>query len=268
MLDVSTDLPGLSFVDLHSHVLPGVDDGPETVDEALAMLRSAADSGTTLIVATPHSDRRKRWDNVDSLRGLCLTLNEELESENVPLTVVLGMEIPVELNTLEQIKKGNALTLNGSAYTLVELPFLQLPIYWEEVLFQIQISGLHPVIAHPERQAQIQETPELLAPAVDRGVLAQVTAGSLVGHFGPQVRKSAETLLKKGLVHVISSDCHRPDGPRGPGLVEGFQAAAKIVGEELALQMASETPRSIVRGDGNPALNPRGDGQPNEGSTR
>ena len=233
---------------MHSHVLPGVDDGPQEWEEAMEMLRRAASGGTSLMVATPHGGSRGRWDKIDSLKHLCQDLNTALELEQVPLTVVLGMESPLELDMVEQIERGVALTINGSDYILVELPFLQLPLYWEEVLFQLQLRGLRPVITHPERQTQVQKNPDLLTGAAGRGILMQVTAGSLVGHFGPVVKKTAEALFKKGLVHVIASDCHGPAGPRGPGLFDGFLATTKLVGQELAMQMFSETPRAIAQG--------------------
>lgn len=238
----------MGFVDLHSHVIPGVDDGPETWEESMEMLRNAARCGTDLIVATPHGGDRGRWDRVDSLERLCRELNEASVQEELPLRVALGMENPIELDVVGQIEKGAALTINSSSYILIELPFSQLPIYWEESLFQLQLQGLRPVIAHPERQAQIQDDPSLLAGAVNRGVLAQVTGGSLVGRFGPKVRKTADTLLKKGLVHIVASDCHGPDGSRGPDLQKAFDAAAKLAGRERAVKMLSETPRAIAHG--------------------
>ena len=210
------------------------------------MLRMAASCGTTLMAATPHGDSRRTWDKVDSLKGMCRDFNKELEREHVPMTLVLGMEVPLELDTVKQIEKGMALTINGSDYILVEIPFLQLPLYWKEVLFQLQLLGLRPIIAHPERQAQIQENPDLLAAAVDRGVFAQVTAGSIAGHFGTRARRTAETLLKRGAVHIIASDCHNADGPRNPDLREGYQAAAKLVGHDAAVQLVSETPWTIA----------------------
>ena len=236
------------FVDVHTHVLPGVDDGPDSWDEAMETLRRVAQGGVSQLVATPHGDGRRRWDTVDSLRTLCGKLNETLQLENVPLNVVLGMENPVELNILEQVEAGSAISLNGSAYILMELPFTLLPMYWEEVLFQIQLAGLRPIIAHPERQAQIQRDPDIVSRAVDRGVLIQVTAGSVVGGFGPEARKSAETLLKRGLVHILASDCHRPEGHRGPDITRGFHSAARLVGQDMAIKMAYETPRAILQG--------------------
>ena len=182
------------------------------------------------------------------MRRLCQDLNQALESDAVPLKLVLGMENALDLNTPDQVQQGTALTINGSTYILVELPFHQLPLYWEEVLFRLQLNGLQPIIAHPERQSQIQSNPGLLVEAVGRGILLQLTAGSLTGHFGPQARKCAETLLKKRLAHFIASDCHGQDGSRGPDMLGGFQRASKLVGEELAAQMVRHAPWDVVRG--------------------
>ena len=234
------------FVDLHSHVLPGVDDGPDSWESAIEMLRDAAASGTTHMVATPHGDHRRAWNTIDSLRDLCGDLNRTLGSEGVGLLLSLGMENPLELDTADKLEQGTALTLNSSTYVLVELPFRMLPLYWEEALFRIQLQGFHPIIAHPERQAQVQKKPELLAGPVSRGVLTQITAGSLAGRFGPAVRKAAETLCKKGMAHLIASDCHGFDGFRGPDMRDGLKAAGRLLGTETAARMVSDTPRSLV----------------------
>ena len=244
--------PAVGFVDLHSHPLPEVDDGPSALEGAIEIVRRAAAGGTVLMVATPHGDARRKWDNVQTLDRWCQELNETLRQEKLPLTLVLGMENPVEMQVLDKLEEGNALTLNNSRYVLMELPFLQLPLYWEEVLFQLQLKGLIPVIAHPERQAQIQNDPELIAGVVERGVLLQVTAASLAGRFGPAVKKAAEILVRKGLVHILASDCHAPDGPRGPEILAGFRAAEKLVGREAAIEMVSGMPRAIV-GMGEPS---------------
>ncbi len=212
------------------------------------MLRKAASSQTAVMVATPHSGDRGRWDKVESLRRLCQDLNQALESDATPLKLVLGMENALDLDTVDKVEQGNGLTINGSSYILVELPFHQLPLYWEEVLFRLQLNGLQPIIAHPERQSQIQSNPSLLVEAVERGILFQLTAGSLTGHFGPQARKCAETLLKKRLAHFIASDCHGQDGSRGPNMLDGFQRASKLVGEELAVQMVRHAPWDVVHG--------------------
>ena len=210
------------------------------------MLRAAASGGTEFMVATPHGDHRRAWDDIGSLGRLCEELNGALQHEQVRLTVALGIENPLVPDIVERIEQGAGLTINGSNYILVELPFLQLPLYWEEVLFQLQLHDLHPIIAHPERQAQLQANPKLVADVVNRGVMTQVTAGSLAGRFWPKVKKTAESLLKRDLVHVIASDCHGAAGSRDPGLKDGLRAAAKLVGQELASQMVLERPRAIA----------------------
>ena len=242
----STRNDGCGFVDLHSHVLPGVDDGPDSWESAVELLRGAAASGTTHIVATPHGDHRGTWDTIASLRELCRDVTRTLAAEQIHLTLSLGMENPLELDTADKLDRGGALTLNSSAYVLVELPFQILPLYWEEALFRIQLQGYHPIIAHPERQAQLQENPDLLAGPVSRGVLTQMTASSLAGGFGPKVKKASEAFFKKGLASLMASDCHSHAGSRGPDMRTGVEAGARLVGKTAAVDMVSNTPRAIV----------------------
>ena len=222
------------------------------------MLRQAAGGGTALVVVTPHGDNRATWSEIRELQRLLAELKDNMQKEGTPLQLVLGMEVPLTMDAAEDVAKGTALTINGSNYVLVELPFQQLPLYWEQALFQLQLKGLRPILAHPERQNDIQANPHLISGVVDRGVLTQVTAGSLAGSFGPKVKKAAETLLKRRLVHVIASDCHRSEGPRSPEMAAGFQAAVKLVGEELLAQMAIETPMAIVLGMGTFAVGSNG----------
>ena len=213
----------------------------------MEILKRAADGGTTLMVATPHGDVRARWNDVQSLSNMVIELGQALDQEQVSLSLVLGMENPVATDIASRLEKGSALTINGSDYILMELPFAQLPNYWEEVLFQLQLLGLRPLLAHPERQAQLQKDSTLVARIVERGVLIQVTIGSLAGSFGPKVKKTAEAFLKQGLVHILASDCHGADGSRSPEFRAGFDAARKLVGEEVATRLVSDNPWAIVR---------------------
>ncbi len=159
-----------------------------------------------------------------------------MKAEGLSLSVLLGMENPLELDLVEQLNNGSALHCNDSPYVLVEFPYRQLPIYWEEALFNLQLGGKRPIIAHPERQTQIQENPELLAGVVRRGVMTQITAGSLSRRSGSLVRKTAETLVKNGLAHVIASDAHGPTGPRNTSLLEGFCGGLEAGGHRNGYQ--------------------------------
>jgi protein-tyrosine phosphatase len=238
--------PSIGFVDVHSHILPGVDDGPQTMEAAMGILRSAAASGTSVMVATPHGGQKARWTGVEHLKKLCRGLNEFVERERLPIEIVLGMENDFDISLPEQFEKGRALTINNSSYILVELPFNTLPIYWEDVLFKLQLKGLRPIIAHAERQQQLQEKPELLIGPVSRGVLVQITAGSLVGYFGGKAKKAAQTLLKRELAHVVASDAHKPEGQRGPDLLEGFHELKRLIGEDKALRLMAGVGKSFL----------------------
>ena len=232
--------------DLHTHILPGVDDGAKTLEDAVEMARVAVEHGTKAIVATPH--RRDITENfsISYVQELLAGLSGELEMRGVELQLLMGMENHLDLDLPEDCSKGQALPINGSRYALVELPFFGRHNYVEEVLFQLQVQGVTPVLAHPERIEAFQLDPELLVGFVERGMLSQITAGSIVGHFGGKVKRFTHTLLKRGLVHVIASDTHFPQGARSPALSPGVEAAARIVGNQEAWAMVVDTPRAIL----------------------
>ena len=135
------------------------------------------------------------------------------------------------------------------------MPFFGHPNYLEEVLFQIQLQGITPILAHPERIEAVQLNPRLLVNFVEKGMLSQVTAGSVVGHFGGNVKKLTLKLLKMGLVHILASDTHFPTGPRSPILIEGLQAATSVIGQKKALAMITTTPKAVL--EGNPVILPQ-----------
>ncbi len=241
-------IPPGGFVDIHAHVIPGFDEGPQDWDTAIRMVENAAAAGTSLLVATPHGDHRARWHNVDALREATERLQTHLVEWGSSLQIVLGMENPLDLGLTERLAKGEALPINGTRNVLVEFPYIQLPLYWEDVLYRLQLDGWQPIIVHPERQTEIQKNLPLLASAVDRGALVQVTAGSLTARFGSEVRHAAESMLKHGIVHFLASDTHGPEGARSPGLSEGYEAASAIVGSEKARALLCQDPRRIVLG--------------------
>ena len=232
--------------DLHCHILPGVDDGAKTPKDTMQMVRVAAAQGTKVIVASPHrKDVTENW-SVDHVRNLLDEANRRSQNEGIDLALMPGMENHLDLELPEDASSGVALTLNGSRYILVEMPFFGRPNYVEDVLFRLQLQGLTPVLAHPERIEAFQNDLGLLSIFVERGMLCQVTAGSIVGYFGGQVQRFTRTLLRRGLVHIIASDAHFPDGRRSPALQPGVDAAAHLVGPERARAMVEDTPRAIV----------------------
>ena len=241
------------MIDIHCHILPGMDDGPHRLEEALGMARLAAASGVQRMVATPHL---AGWDAaaMQQIVAQVHHLQRELNLSGIGLTLVVGCELRLSPQLLLRAGGERAHTLNRSRYLLVELPAFDYPSYTEAVIFDLQLRGLTPILAHPERNLGIQADPDRMARLVERGVLGQLTASSLLPAAERRTRQTAERLLKHGWVHILASDAHDADG-RAPDLAPGLAAAARRVGRQPAEAMVVRIPETILadRAIANPA---------------
>lgn len=199
------------MIDMHSHILFGVDDGPKTKEEAIALLTQATDEGITKIISTSHA----KQPQFDVAAFLVLELVKELQKivkqEEIPIDIYHGHEIRIHEDVKKGIEYNELLPLADSKYVLIELPSGQVPLYTQKVIADILSMRMVPVIAHPERNRGIMEKPERLERLVRQGALAQVTAGSITGHFGKEVQKLALQLIDANLVHMLGSDVHSLD---------------------------------------------------------
>ena len=233
--------------DLHAHILPGVDDGSRTPGETLEMSRVAAETGTKIVLATPHrKDVTENW-SVGHIRRLISDMNEQNAEHGVDISLMLGMENHLDEALPAEIDAGRALTMNGSRYILVEMPFFGRPDFIESTLSEIQEMGLTPVLAHPERIEAFQQDVGLLASLIERGMISQITAGSIVGTWGDEVKRFTHKLLNSRLAHIMASDTHSPTGLRSPRLGVGIEVAASIVGADCATAMVVDTPLAILK---------------------
>ncbi len=211
------------MIDLHCHILPGLDDGPVNLDFSVAMARAAADGGTQVMVATPHvrDDYEVGADDIDA--GVA-RLNDAIAASGLRLVVVTGAEValPKAAELPDEILR--RLCLGSGDYLLVESPYRSSDIDLEGIIESVQERDLKPVLAHPERCPIFQRDPDRLARLVNSGVLCSVTAGSLSGRFGSTVRAFAMELLSDGLVHDVASDAH-DHLHRPPDLLGGFESA-------------------------------------------
>ena len=201
---------GYPMIDLHCHILPGVDDGSDSADTSCRMAAMAADSGVRYIVATPHCntrDPRKNYRSVDLIEAY-KALQEELDFWNIPIKILPGAEILVRGNFAELLESDRLMTLNGSRYLLTEFYFDESPRVMTEQLLLAERWGLVPVIAHPERYFCVQDDPALVEPWVDRGWVLQLNKGSILGDLGERAYDVASLLLRRGLAAVIASDAH------------------------------------------------------------
>jgi protein-tyrosine phosphatase len=231
------------MIDLHSHLLPGVDDGPETLEEALDILRSAAADGVKVIAATPHV--RDDFPTTPEMieRGLD-DVRRAVERERIPIRVVGGAELALDRLPLLSSGELARFALDGGRYLLVEAPYVGWPLDLAHRLFELQVRGFTPVIAHPERNTEIQLMPELLRSHVERGSLVQVTAASLDGRLGKRTAEAGRKLVATGLAHLIASDAHAAQ-IRKTGL---SHAAAAVKDQRLAWWLVHDVPEAILRG--------------------
>jgi len=235
------------FVDLHNHILPGIDDGPQDWEESIRMAKVAQEEGIIAVAATPHNIGFGREVNQNLVLYLVEELRARLRREGIELEVFPGIEVMVMPEVFLFLEEGKAFTLNGSKYILVELPYTFYPVYSEYVLFKLMERGYRPILAHPERYVYFQNRPELLKPLVESGLLLQVTSGSITGELGGKAREFSRHLLQEGLVHIIATDAHSAKW-RKPAMREAVEEAAQIVGWEKALAMASHNPKAILEG--------------------
>jgi protein-tyrosine phosphatase len=243
------------MIDLHCHMLPGIDDGARDLQVSLAMARIAVDDGIRTSACTPHIYPGLYLNTADGIRQHAADLREHLRSEGIALEIAEGADIQMVTELVEELRTGTFPTLAGSRYFLFEPPHHTVPARFSESLFDALSSGYVPVITHPERLTWLSnEYYPWLVDAVDRGAWIQVTAGALTGRFGRRARYWGERLLDDGLVHLLATDAH--DVVRRPPLLaEGREAAATWVGGEEAQRLVETRPQAILQ-DEDPAAFP------------
>lgn len=219
------------MIDIHNHVLIGVDDGPKTEADAVSLLEQAIEQGITDVIATPHhysGDWRTPSHVVDEkLREL----KSIAEKYNLNINIHRGQEIRVNGDIIKELKSGDNISLNDSQYILIEFPFGDLPLYSEKLFFDLQIQGYIPLIAHPERCMPLLRNPSKLYEIVQKGAISQLTASSITGGHGESVKNKSLKFIENNLAHVIASDAHNANF-RPFELKEAYEIVAKELGEE------------------------------------
>ena len=236
------------MIDTHLHILPGIDDGPETLQESLALAEVLVQEGIRVAVATPHYHDEFVHSSAAEVQGRVYELQRELDRHNIPLRVFAGHEALIQPGLVEDIQAGRLATLNGSRYLLLELWNSTWLPATERVIFELRAYGFVPILAHAERYRAFQKEPERLGTLQQQGVLAQLTASSLIGMQGNGARLCAETLLKKGLIHCIGSDAHGLH-KRPPRVTDGLRRAIELVGHECVYQMVEKWPAAITNNE-------------------
>ncbi len=234
-----------SLIDLHCHLLPGIDDGATSLGESLEMARMAAADGISVIACTPHILPGVYNNTGPAIRAAVAELQDALHRAGIPLALTTGADVHLAPHLVGGIRSGTVATLADSRYFLLEPPQGIVPPRFESIVFDLVSAGYVPVITHPERLGWPEREYALIERLVRHGCWMQLTGGSLLGRFGRRARALCVRMLEDGLAHIIASDAHDPDR-RPPLLSAAFQGAAEIVGEEEAWHLVHTRQAGIM----------------------
>ena len=233
------------MIDLHCHLLPGIDDGAPNLDTSLAMARIAVADGITVTACTPHIYPGMYQNTGPAIRQAVCELQAHLDEAGVSLRLTYGADTHIAPDLVAGLRDGRVPSLHGSRYFLLEPPHHVAPPRLAETVFDLLAAGYVPVVTHPERLSWIEDRYETFIELVRQGAWMQVTAGSLTGRFGSAAQYWGERMLDEGWVHILATDSHSAER-RPPLLAEGQQAAARWVGDTEALYLVQTRPQGIL----------------------
>ena len=239
------------MIDLHSHILPELDDGSQSLEESLAMARMAVQSGVTVMVATPHC----MDDRAQQVYAAWRLLREALRDTEIPLKLYLGMEIFGTADTVRLLRARRLFPLNGSQYPLIEFSFRSTGEEETQILYQVLRAGYRPLVAHPERYGYVRENPELINLWTKMGCLLQVNRGSLLGRFGPGAQRMAAELVERGFVTAVATDAHSLR-VRTPWMKDIQTLLSQEYSPQLARKLLLQNPQHILRNEPLPPSEP------------
>lgn len=229
------------MIDIHSHILPGVDDGPADQDTALAMARMAVKDGITTMIATPHVEGPALA--AQDIHDHVSRFNTLLQENDIRLNVVAGAEVAYHAD----LASLSGYCLHHGPFVLIELPHSHIPKGAGEFLYELKIKGYQPIIAHPERNRDVLTDPQLLLDLLDPHISIQLTAESVTGELGPHIQQCAHYLLRRQAVHFLASDAHGLKN-RKPLLAKARKIAAKIIGKKAAAKLVEDNPAAVLNG--------------------
>jgi protein-tyrosine phosphatase len=235
------------MVDLHCHLLPGIDDGSKNMDVSLRLAREATENGVTHALLTPHHMNGRYVNHKQDVIRRTREFQEQLKVHNIPLTVFPGQEVRINGQLLDALDKDDILFADTAGkYMMLEFPDDDVPNYTSRMIFDIQQRGIMPVIVHPERNTKIMAEPDQIYQLLEKGCLSQITASSYVGAFGKKVENFSRKLIEAGQSYVFASDAHDLPG-RKYEMRQAFEKLSQEFGSELTEQYQNNA-RRIING--------------------
>lgn len=234
------------YIDIHSHILPGVDDGAADINMSLEMLRLAQTGGIKEVILTPHNKPMRHNVSISSMHRRMEELQERMQEEGIDIRLYAGNEVYYRSEITRLLDEGDACTLADSSYVLVEFNPMDEFDYLRNGIYQLMTGGYRPVLAHAERYRCISTSPERVQELVGMGCYIQINAGSIMGRYGWQTRHFSRQILKRRLVHFVATDAHRDAGKRAPYMAACGKYIKKYFGEEYMWQLLGVHPQRII----------------------
>ncbi|HID56405.1 TPA: tyrosine protein phosphatase [Candidatus Poribacteria bacterium] len=234
-----------NLIDIHSHILPDVDDGAKEIEDSLRMIESAYRGGVRVMIATPHKLPGAYDVPVKELRKKLKEIKDLIEERGAGVQILLGRECYLSPDLLDYMEgnRREEISIEDTGYILVEFPLQGIPRYADDLLSRLQFNGLVPIIAHPERCVEVARNPNLLEEHIEKGRLFQINAGSLLGRYGRKTRETAEVLITHRFAHFVASDMHSPRSPTLGAVVEKLES---LVGERECQRLLHDNPLAVL----------------------
>ena len=238
------------MIDLHCHILPGIDDGPKTLPESLEMARIFEQAGYSHVVATPHAVPGTNWmPEAEEIRCQLSELNQAIIKEGIKLKVLMGMEVALDPNIADLLHRSHVKPLAGTSYVLIEPPFQRLPLGWERAIFGVLSNGFKVLLAHPERCAQLTSKLDLCDELIKSGVYFQVNWDSFLGHHGRTTQKMAIYLAGKAYIHCLATDSHDPKSRNAVEVQRAAETIEELIGPRNLQLISRDNPIRVLRNE-------------------
>lgn len=234
------------MIDMHSHILPNIDDGSQSIEESVNMLIEAKKAGFTAVVSTSHFIEEVYNTSKEERKKIIKELEERLHDENIDIEIYNAAEAYISTNLNKFIKEEKLPTINETRYLLIELPMNSEIIYLNRIIEQLKENQIIPIIAHPERYSYVQKNPKILWNLIEEGVLFQSNYGSIIGEYGKTAEKTVKKLLKNNMIHFLGTDAHRSKSIYTK-MDEALKKIIKVIGEENFKLLSEVNPQKVLQ---------------------
>ena len=233
------------MIDVHSHILPNIDDGSRSIEETFNLIKEAKEAGFEGIVCTSHYMENYYETNRPEREVWINAIHENLENKNIDMNLYLGNEIYMSDNIIELLEDGKATTMNDTSYVLFELPMNAEPMNLYDMVYEMQQYKIGPILAHPERYSFVQTDPELIYDLIDKGVLMQANYGSIIGQYGKKAQMIVQKFLENNMIHMLGTDVHRQNTiyPKIPEIILELKS---LIGEEKVKELTTINPELVI----------------------